>query len=130
HRGANQRLERGLVDLLALTQIDGAPHLAFEAGSEEARGILERRALREGELYGALIGLPGADEAIVRPHRDAPLPFLDHLGIRLPDQRAHLSERFASPVGELLDARVDLPGGRPAVTRARCVRSSPARHKP
>jgi hypothetical protein len=31
HGGANERLQRLLVDRVALVEIDGAPHIAFEA---------------------------------------------------------------------------------------------------
>jgi hypothetical protein len=36
HGGANERLQRLLIDLVPLMDIDGAPHIAFEAGVEEA----------------------------------------------------------------------------------------------
>lgn len=36
HGGANERLQRLLIDLVALAEIDGTPGVAFEAGVEEA----------------------------------------------------------------------------------------------
>jgi hypothetical protein len=36
HGGANERLQRLCIDLVALVEIDGAPGVAFEAGVEEA----------------------------------------------------------------------------------------------
>jgi hypothetical protein len=36
HGGANENLERCFIDLIALTEIDGAPQVAFEAGVEQA----------------------------------------------------------------------------------------------
>lgn len=36
YRRANERLERRPVDLVAFMEIDGAPHVAVEAGVEEA----------------------------------------------------------------------------------------------
>jgi hypothetical protein len=36
HGGANERLERLFINLVALMEIDGAPGVAFEAGVEEA----------------------------------------------------------------------------------------------
>src|SRR4051812_44024748 len=36
HGGANERLQRLVVDLVTLMDIDGAPHIAFQAGVEEA----------------------------------------------------------------------------------------------
>ena len=35
HRGANERLERLFINLVALMQVDGPPRVAFEAGVEE-----------------------------------------------------------------------------------------------
>src|SRR5437899_883732 len=36
HGGANERLQRLFIDLVALMEIDGTPGVAFEAGVEEA----------------------------------------------------------------------------------------------
>src|SRR4051812_20543678 len=80
HGCAKERLERLLVDLVALADIDGAPHVTFEAGIEEPCRVLERRTLGEGQLHDRLVGLPGADDAVVLPHRNpSPLPLLDHV---------------------------------------------------
>ena len=82
HGGANESLQRLLVDLVAFVEVDGAPGVAFEAGVEEARRILQRGALGEGHLHDVLVGLAGADHPVVLPHRNAsPLPLLDHLGV-------------------------------------------------
>src|SRR4051812_35474592 len=85
-RGLDECLQRLLVYLLAFAKIDGAPEVAFETGIEEAGWILERGTLGKGHLHGALVGLARADDAIVRPHRDAPLPLLHHVGIGRLDQ--------------------------------------------
>ncbi len=119
HGGANERLERLLVDLVALADIDGAPHVAFEAGVEQPRRVLQRGALGEGQLHVALVRLAGADDAAVLPHRHPqhpvrrlpPLHLLDHAGVRLPDERAHPRQRRAAPVAERRDAGVDQVGG-------------------
>src|SRR5688572_21628246 len=66
-RFLHQRLERRLVDLLAFADVEAAPHVALEARGEELLRVLERRALREGELHVGLVGLAGADDAVVRP---------------------------------------------------------------
>src|SRR5437588_8084185 len=58
--GADERFQRLLVDSAALVDVDGAPHIAVEAGIEEARGIVERGTLGEGQLDDALVGLAGA----------------------------------------------------------------------
>ena len=48
----------------------------------------------------------------MRPHRNpAPLPLLDHVGVGLLDESADPSEHLAPPIAQLLDARVDQPGG-------------------
>jgi hypothetical protein len=110
-RGAYERLEGFLVDLVALVQIDGAPGVAFEAGIEQPRRVLERSALGESQLHDALVCLAGADDAVVRPDRNAPpLPLLDHRRVGLSDEGAHPRERLAAPVAQLPDPRVDQPG--------------------
>src|SRR6186997_3538 len=78
-RFADQRLQRLAVDLLALVDVDRAPGLAREAGVEEAGRILQRGPPGEGQLHRFLVGLAGADDAVVRPDRHPPLPLLDHL---------------------------------------------------
>src|SRR6185503_4259280 len=84
------------------------PGIALQAGIEEARRILQRSALGEGHLHDTLVGLAGADDAAVRPHRNAaPLPLLDHIGHSLLDERPNLREHLAAPITQLLDARID-----------------------
>ena len=41
------------IDRVALMEVDGAPGIAFEAGIEEARRVLQRRTLGEGHLHDA-----------------------------------------------------------------------------
>src|SRR5918998_6160289 len=83
-RGADEILQRVLVHLVALVEVDGAARVPLEAGVEEARGILQRRSLGERHLHDALVGLAGADDSVVLPHRDAsPLPLLDDFGVGL-----------------------------------------------
>src|SRR5262249_40113357 len=55
-RLADERLEGGLVDVLAFVDVDRAAHVAVETGVEEAGRILQRRALGEGELHDVLVG--------------------------------------------------------------------------
>jgi hypothetical protein len=50
HGGANERLQRLFIDLVALMQTDGTPDVAFEAGVEEAGRVRQRGALGEGQL--------------------------------------------------------------------------------
>ncbi len=108
HGRADQRLQRLFVDLRALGNIDRAPHIAVEAGIEQAGRVVQRRALGKRHLHDGLVGLAGADDAVVLPHGNAaPFPFLDDLRIGLLDQRADPLQRLAAPVAELLDPAVD-----------------------
>src|SRR6185436_17494603 len=77
---ADEGLERARVHLLALAYVDGASRVPLEAGVEELRRILERRAFGERQLHRRLVGLAGADDPVVRPDGSSPLPFLDDVG--------------------------------------------------
>src|SRR3954451_2999618 len=44
-------------------------------------------------------------------HTGTPRHRLDHVGIRLLDQRAHPRKRIAPPITQFLDARIDQPRG-------------------
>src|SRR5215472_2248650 len=81
HGGANESLQRLVVNLLALVEVDGTPRVSLETGIEEPCRILQRRPSRERHLDDALVSLAGADQSIVRPHRNRPLPLLDDFGI-------------------------------------------------
>src|SRR5581483_4428505 len=96
--GADQILQRLLIDLVALGEIDRAANIAFKAGVEQLRRILQRRAAGKRHLHDGLVGLAGADDAAVLPHGNAaPLPFLDHIGIGLLDQASDTRQRLAAP---------------------------------
>src|SRR5205807_8032135 len=113
HGGANERLQRLFIKLLALMEIDGTPGVAFEAGVEEAARVLQRGALGKGHLHHSLVRLTGADHSGVRPHRNpSPLPLLDHFGVGLLDETSDPSERLAPPITQLLDSRIDQLRGR------------------
>jgi hypothetical protein len=88
HGGANQSFQSFLVDLLTFMEVDSTPHSALETGIEEARGIIQKGAFGECHLYRLLVGLAGADDAVVRPHGVLPLPLFDDFRVGLPDQRA------------------------------------------
>src|SRR5437868_3477594 len=100
--------------------IDGAPYIAFEAGVEETRRVLECGASGEGQLDLVLVGFVGADDAVVLPYRDAahavrrlsPFHFLDYVRVGLPDQRPYPRQRVVAPVIQLFDRRIDRPRGR------------------
>ena len=75
-------------------------------------GSFSERALGEGHLHDALVGLAGADDAVVRPNRDAaPLPLLDHVGVGLLDQRAERASISPRQSPSSLILRVDQLGG-------------------
>src|SRR5882672_148273 len=121
-RLANERLDGGLVDVLAFVDVDRAAHVSVEAGVEETGRILQGRAFGEGELHDALVGFARADDAVVRPDRSAhPLPLLDDVRVRFLDELAHPAEGFPAPVRELGDSFRDELRYRPALPRARLV---------
>src|SRR4051794_38000580 len=111
--GSDEGHERLLIDLVVLVDVDGASGVALEARVEQSGGILQRGALEERELHGALVRLAGADSTLVRPHRNpwigrlSPLPLLDHLGVGTLDQGADPGEGLAPPVAQLFDLCVD-----------------------
>src|SRR5689334_2503509 len=112
-RVADERLEGGLVQLVAFVQIDGAPQVAFEAGIEQVFRVLELGALGEGELDDGLVGFAGADDPAIGPDGNAaPLPLLHDLGIRGLDELSDMRERLAAPIAEFGDPRADKLGGR------------------
>src|SRR5688572_8032744 len=59
-RLANERLERGLVNVFSFVDVDRAAYVSVEARVEETGGIFQRRALGEGQLDDILIGFSRA----------------------------------------------------------------------
>src|SRR5207245_8268776 len=105
HGGANESLQRLLVYLLALVEVDGTPCVAVKTGVEEARRILESRPFGEGHLHDVLVSLAGAYQSVVRPHRNpSPLPLLDDFGIGILDQGTEPAARVPPPVASPLDS--------------------------
>src|SRR6058998_1105006 len=94
-RLANQRLEGGRVNVFSFVDVDRAAYVSVEARVEETGRILQRRALREGQLHDSLVRFASADDAVVRPNRGAgsgwfdPLPLLDDFRVCVLDERAH-----------------------------------------
>src|ERR1700748_516366 len=82
HGSEDEVLQRRLIDLVAVVNVDGAADISVETGVEQAGRVLQRSTLGECHLDDALVRLPGADDAAVRtdrrPHQ---LPLLDHLGV-------------------------------------------------
>src|SRR4029077_14898827 len=94
-------------------KVDGAPGVPLKRRVEEARRILQSSPLGEGHLHDTLVSLAGADQSIVRPHRNpSPFPLLDHIRISLLDQGAAPADHLSPPVAELLDSRIDQLRGR------------------
>src|SRR5262249_38119497 len=102
--GADESLECGDIDFVSFVEVDRTPGVAFEAGVEELRRILELRSPGERQLDDILVGLARADQSVMSPRRDAPLPFFGHPGIGLFDERAHPGEHLAAPVVEIGDS--------------------------
>src|SRR5262249_33091392 len=83
-------------------------------------GVLQRSALVEGEFHDFLVGLAGADDAVVRPDRSAhPLPLLDDVRVRFLDELTHPAEGLPAPVPELVDPLGDELRRRRAFARDR-----------
>ena len=74
HSGANESLQSIFINLVALTEVDGAPGVAFETRVKEAWRIIQRGALGEGHLHDILVRLISTDQPVMRPHR-VPLHF-------------------------------------------------------
>src|SRR5664280_1878533 len=123
-RLANEHLEGGLVNFFSFVDVDRAAYVSVETRVEETGRICQRRALGEGELHDILVGLAGADDAVVRPDRRArgrglhPLQFLDDVRVCFLDQLAHSAEGFPAPVPEFGDSFRDELRCRLALARA------------
>ena len=92
---SDQGLERRLVELRTLDDVDRPPRARIEAGVEQAVGVVERRSVHECDLHLVLVDLTGADDAVVRPRGDAgrirrlgPLRLLGDLGVGFLDEHA------------------------------------------
>src|SRR5690606_19519890 len=80
----------------------------------------------EGHLHDVLVGLAGAEDAVVLPHRNpAPLPRLDHVGIGLLDQASDPGKRLAPPIAQFPDPLVDQLGRRLSVLRPALPHDAP-----
>src|SRR5882672_140158 len=116
---ANERLEGRLVNFFSFVDVDRAACVSVETRVEETGRIFERRAPGEGKLHDILVGLAGADDAVVRPHRITPLPLLDDVRVCFLDELAHSAEGFPAPVTEFSESFRDELGCRLAWARAR-----------
>jgi hypothetical protein len=95
HSGTDQLFERRFLHRIVLMNVDGPSCSSFEARIEEMRGVFQRGPVKEGQLDNLLVGFTRADAPVVGPDGSSrgrcflPLPFLDNLGVRLVDERAH-----------------------------------------
>src|SRR5580692_9718497 len=111
--GADEVLQGRPIDLFAFVDVDGAPDISVEAGVEQTGRVLQRGTLGKCEFDDALVGFPGADDAVVGKDRSSrrcwldPLPLFDDLGIGLMDDGAHFGEHLPAPVSKFLDPPVD-----------------------
>src|SRR5262245_13714738 len=123
-RLANERLERGFVNVFSFVNVDRTAHVSDEARVEETGRILQRRTLREGQLHDVLVGFASADNPVVRPNRGArfgrfnPLPLFDDVRVCCLDERAYSVEGFPAPVPEFGDSLRDELRCRLALARA------------
>src|SRR5262249_49835736 len=87
---------------------------------EKACRVRERGAFGEGHFDDILVRLTGADDPVVRPHRNpghrvrrlSPFHLLDHIGVGLLDEHSDASERLGPPIIQRLDSRIDEMRGR------------------
>src|SRR3954469_3035299 len=86
-------------------EVDGASGVTFEGGIEEVGRVVQCGALGKRHLHDRLVGLAGADDAVMLPHRHAaPLPLLDDVRsafLMMPRMRASISPR-QSPSSAIL----------------------------
>src|SRR5262252_6180412 len=67
---ANESLQRLLIYVLALAEVDGTPCVSLKAGVEEARWIFQSRPFGEGHLHDVFVSLACTDQSVMRPHRN------------------------------------------------------------
>src|SRR3990172_3968842 len=75
HRGANQVQKGGLIDGVALTQVDGSRSLGLEAAVEQTARIFQGSTLEEVHAYVILERPEGTNQAVVGKDGSVPLPF-------------------------------------------------------
>src|SRR6185312_6497085 len=96
--GADELLERDLVDRLPLSEIDRTSCVPFEAGVEQLLWVFDGGAAKEGELHDLLVRFPCAHAAVMGPDRNParaglrPLPLLLDVGVRFVDEPTETSE--------------------------------------
>src|SRR5438067_6827417 len=108
--GADQLLQRRLVNGVALRQVDRTRSLGLESPVEEMVRIRQAGALEEVDFDVVFESADRADVPIGAPERDVPLPFLFEAGVSGIDDLAQPCHPFAAPVGKPGDVLVDAGG--------------------
>src|SRR5688500_4787279 len=86
HRFPHEVQKLGLVERIALEEVNGPRCFRVEAGVDESMLILQRGAFEEVDLDVVLKSTDRADHATVRKDRGVPLPFFFNGGISIMDQ--------------------------------------------
>src|SRR5262245_51751284 len=112
--GTDEVLERGLVKLVPLVEVDGAVGVALKARVEKSRRVHQESAPGESQLHVVLVCLTGADDPVVRPDRNSrwigglpPLHFLGDSWVCFLDELADTTKGFPAPVTEFRDSHAD-----------------------
>src|SRR5258708_25244617 len=67
HRGADELLEGGFVDLLPFAEVDRTPRVPFQAGIEELLRVFEGGSASEGQLHDLLVRFASAHDPVMGP---------------------------------------------------------------
>jgi len=105
--GANEFLQRGLINGLAFAEINGARRLGLKPGVEETLRILQRSPFEKIDLHVVLQSAGAANKTILCPHCRIPLPLFRDVRSGLEDQLAQAGQHFAAPVAKFCDLFVN-----------------------
>ena len=109
HRSADELLERSLINLLPLVDVDRTPRVSFQAGIEERFRVFDGGAASECELHDLLVRFPCADDAVMGPDGGShPFPLLLDVGVRIVDELTDMSEGLSSPIPQILNPLGDV----------------------
>src|SRR5207244_12507355 len=100
HSCTNEIFQRGLIDFVAVMEINRSRFLSLKAGIEELVRIRKRRALKKVHLYCFLESAHRQDQSLVGPHGGAPFQILSELEVRIMNNFAKFSQHLAAPVGK------------------------------
>jgi hypothetical protein len=107
-RRPDEHRQRDSIHRLAVMDIDGSPRVAVQAGVESLRWVRQGGTFGKGQLDHGFVGFTCADDARVRPDRDAaPLPLFDNPGVRGADNGTYLGQHGPPPISEFANSLVD-----------------------